>query len=130
MTTTDKFRSQRPQQLTMSSEHVEEMYTERDQIALQKAWRSLANLDPRLDPEEETVQVHGNRDIDLNFSWASHIGRYVASRNWRDAGQFYRISKSREQPGAVVQTEGRHSQLNHMAVDGVRRNSSWRCMNH
>lgn len=108
MTTTDELRSQRPQQLTMSSEHVEEMYTKRDQKVPQEAWRLLANLHPRLDPEEETVQVHGNRDIDLNFSWASHIGRYIASRNWRDAGQFYRISKSREQPGAVVQTEAQH----------------------
>lgn len=53
----------------------------------QEAWQELANLfSPRLDPEQETVEVLGNRDLDPDYFWASHIGRYASICDWRDAG--------------------------------------------
>ncbi|KAG6053087.1 hypothetical protein E4U32_007851, partial [Claviceps aff. humidiphila group G2b] len=47
-------------------EHADE-YTEQDEDVPREAWQELANLIPRHAPDEETVQILGNRDIDLAF---------------------------------------------------------------
>ncbi|KAG5985594.1 hypothetical protein E4U52_001174, partial [Claviceps spartinae] len=57
-------------------EHAEE-YTEQDEDVPREVWQELANIIPQHDPDEETVQIVGNRDIDLAFSWVIHLGRYT-----------------------------------------------------
>ncbi|KAG6090774.1 hypothetical protein E4U30_007990, partial [Claviceps sp. LM220 group G6] len=53
-----------------------EEYTEQGEDVPREAWQELANIIPHV-PDEETVQIFGNRDIDLACSWVIHIGRYA-----------------------------------------------------
>ncbi|KAG6018677.1 hypothetical protein E4U19_008174, partial [Claviceps sp. Clav32 group G5] len=52
-------------------------HTEQDEDVPREAWQELANIIPRHSPDEETVQILGNRDIDLAYIWINHIGRYA-----------------------------------------------------
>ncbi|KAG5927022.1 hypothetical protein E4U60_000278 [Claviceps pazoutovae] len=82
----------------VDDEHAEE-YTEKDEDLPREAWQELANIIPQHAPDEETVQILGNRDIDLAYSWAIHVGRYVVVCG---NARFFVMFKRREQPGEAV----------------------------
>ncbi|KAG6105968.1 hypothetical protein E4U14_004813 [Claviceps sp. LM454 group G7] len=54
-----------------------EEYTEQDEDVPREAWQEPFNIIPQHALDEETVQIFGNRDIDLAGSWVIHIGRYA-----------------------------------------------------
>jgi hypothetical protein len=48
----------------------EEPVTEED-------WHELARMLPDRPLEEEDINILGRRDIDINYDWTSHVGRYT-----------------------------------------------------
>ncbi|KAF9776344.1 hypothetical protein IL306_005500, partial [Fusarium sp. DS 682] len=48
----------------------EEPVTEED-------WHELACMLPDRPLEEEDIDILGRRDIDINYDWTSHVGRYT-----------------------------------------------------
>ncbi|KAG6235057.1 hypothetical protein E4U23_000850, partial [Claviceps purpurea] len=63
--------------VTPADDEHDEEYTEQDEDVPREAWQELANIIPQHALDEETVQILGNRDIDLIYAWIIHIGRYA-----------------------------------------------------
>ncbi|KID80816.1 ATP-dependent DNA helicase PIF1, partial [Metarhizium majus ARSEF 297] len=40
-------------------------------------WHELARMLPDRPLEEENIDILGRRDIDINYDWAPHVGRYT-----------------------------------------------------
>ncbi|KAG6310544.1 hypothetical protein E4U44_005402 [Claviceps purpurea] len=68
---------------TEADDENDDEYAEQDQDVPQDAWQELANIQPS--STDHDLILLCNRDIDVDLSWARHIGRYAAICNRRDA---------------------------------------------
>ncbi|KHO00508.1 ATP-dependent DNA helicase PIF1 [Metarhizium album ARSEF 1941] len=48
-----------------------------DELIAEEDWHELARMLPDRPLEEEDIDVLGRRDIDVNYDWTPHVGRYT-----------------------------------------------------
>jgi hypothetical protein len=44
---------------------------------VEEDWHDLARMLPDRPLEEEDIDMLGRRDIDINYDWTPHVGRYT-----------------------------------------------------
>ncbi len=59
-------------------------------------WQELARIVPDIQPEQEATDLLTRRDIDINYDWLPHVGRWI--HDDFPSGKYWDILK-KENPG-------------------------------